>query len=749
MEVFSVTNCPSTELSYTNKAIINYKDAFANFEHIAVRYPRENEAYVFSVAKSRDVGPGQIAFNGPGRKWARLQVNAKIEAAPYKFEPVSQCLNSITFLVDFTKRDNPDANRDFDSNEMAQQFSQEFVNQAFTVGQLIGFAFKLPNKRVVFELKVKDLVAINVDNQDVMTSQVEIGLTTANTVFLFEPAEGSPVKLLGGMTSTQAPQIFTQDWDFSNMGIGGLSEQFNRLFKNAFVSRLLPPQLAQTFGSDHVKGVLLYGPPGTGKTLIARQIGKMLLARPPKVVNGPEILNKFVGESEANIRALFKEAEDEQAKLGIHSGLHLIIFDEFDAICKQRGNSASSAGVGDNVVNQLLSKIDGVEALNNVLLIGMTNRKDLIDEAVLRPGRLEVHIEIGLPNQSGRVEIFKIHTKVLRDNNKLDSSVKLEELAAMTKNYTGAEIAGLVRCAKNNMFQRCVSTENVKIDELALEKAKVTREDFIQALQEIKPALGASEDQMSRLAMPMIDWDPIITTNRERCTKILQDLQPGTPYFMVFTGDPCSGLTTLAANMAKQAQFPFTRFFLDRNFMGQSELSRIEMLKKLFDDAAKSELSCIVIDNLDALFEYHASGRFSNSLRLAFRGLKNLSLQPGHKLLVICTCPHQGVLEELQLIKMFKRVVKVPTLMRAEQVARALNLMNPSQFSPDQRAELVEALQNIPFKMGIKELEDLIQATTPESPQDRVKLFLELIHSQGLVMKDLTSRLDNIGSIQF
>ena len=106
-----------------------------------------------------------------------------------------------------------------------------------------------------------------------------------------------------------------------------------------------------------IKGILLHGPPGTGKTLMARQIGKMLNAREPKIVNGPEILNKYVGQSEENIRKLFAEAEKEYKAKGDDSGLHIIIFDELDAICKQRGSKNDGTGVGDSVVNQLLAKV--------------------------------------------------------------------------------------------------------------------------------------------------------------------------------------------------------------------------------------------------------------------------------------------------------------------------------------------------------------------------------------------------------
>ena len=127
----------------------------------------------------------------------------------------------------------------------------------------------------------------------------------------------------------------------------------------------------------------MYGPPGTGKTLMARQIGKMLNAKEPKIVNGPEILNKYVGESEANIRKLFEDAESDQKKLGNASGLHMIILDEIDAICKQRGTVTGSTGVSDTVVNQFLSKVrdnifDPIVTNLQVIALDLTKNSSLL-----------------------------------------------------------------------------------------------------------------------------------------------------------------------------------------------------------------------------------------------------------------------------------------------------------------------------------------------------------------------------------
>ncbi len=247
--------------------------------------------------------------------------------------------------------------------------------------------------------------------------------------------------------------------------VGGLTVEIDAICRRILLSRALPKEIFEATGQQHVKGVLLYGQPGCGKTLIARHLASLLGAVSVKCVNGPEIFDKFVGEAERNVRELFSEADEAWETLGDRSPLHVIILDELDSIAKARsGGSGGGDGssVRDSVVNQLLAKLDGVSERNNILVVGLTNRKDLLDPALLRPGRLEVHLEITPPDLPGREQILDIHTQKLREANliKPETYVRIrEKVASGTEGCTGAQISGIVRSATSFCLQRIGSTD--------------------------------------------------------------------------------------------------------------------------------------------------------------------------------------------------------------------------------------------------------------------------------------------------
>ncbi|MBU1988244.1 MAG: AAA family ATPase, partial [Nanoarchaeota archaeon] len=228
---------------------------------------------------------------------------------------------------------------------------------------------------------------------------------------------------------------------------------------------ILRPDLFVQAGIKPSKGILLYGPPGTGKTLLAKAVATESNANFISV-KGPELISKWVGESEKHVREIFKKARQVSPSI--------IFFDEFDSISKQRGSSVSDST--ERVVNQLLTELDGIEELEKVIVIAATNRKDLIDQSLLRQGRIDAMVELPIPDKETRKEIFKVHTK----NMPLEKNINLSDYISKTEEKTGADIEAICRNAGMNAIKKFY-TKKTK------EKMTITQDDFENAFNELYP----------------------------------------------------------------------------------------------------------------------------------------------------------------------------------------------------------------------------------------------------------------------
>ena len=259
-------------------------------------------------------------------------------------------------------------------------------------------------------------------------------------------------------------QIPNVSWD----DVGGL-ESLKEELKEAVEWPIKHKEAFDYVDVETPKGILLHGPPGTGKTLIAKALAKMTESNFISI-KGPELLSKWVGESEKGVREIFRKARQ--------AAPCIIFLDEVDALVPRRGSGGSDSHVTENVVSQILTEIDGLEELHNVLIIGATNRLDIVDEALLRPGRFDRVIEVPNPDQKGRRHIFEIHTK----KKPLSSDVKIDKIVELTSGFSGAEIAAVANRAATSALKRYVSGKSQNIKDI-----KITQQDLIDAVDKVKP----------------------------------------------------------------------------------------------------------------------------------------------------------------------------------------------------------------------------------------------------------------------
>lgn len=738
----AVEKCPTEEYSLRNRSVVHEKTAPYAKVTIAGRL---EECYL-TLDSDVKTAPGKLGLSAYQREWLNLRLRDLVQVTPCTIPRQQHLVGTISIEISYhqqPKKPQPAIN----SDDMSDYFLHQFKDNVFCQGQpfVIGF---LGTKSYI-RAEVLQITAEQLGHKG-SSKKIRFGIIHANTRVIFEKKPESSVQLIGRHVGDSAHQaLISPDWDFNQMGIGGLDKEFSDIFRRAFASRVIPPDVVEELGMKHVRGILLFGPPGTGKTLMARQIGKMLHAREPKIINGPEILNKYVGESEANIRLLFAQAEEEQKKMGFSSALHIIIFDEIDAICRTRGSLSGSTGVHDTVVNQLLAKIDGVEQLNNILLIGMTNRKDMIDEALLRPGRLEVQMEIGLPDEEGRLQILDIHTAQLKKNSKLAEDVDLKDLAKRTRNFSGAEIEGLVRSAQSTAIYKELKAKGeglgVSITHEEARKLKVAMKDFDHALlYDLKPAFGISDEQLDRYVYNgVIPWgckvQDIIDKGR-KAVQVVTSSQRNPLASMLLRGLPGCGKTALAAYIAKSSEFPFVKVISPENMVGFTESAKCAAIKKVFDDAYKSELSCIVVDNIERLLDYVSIGpRFSNLVLQALLVLlsqlpPNRSGKTIHRLVIIGTTGlEDDVLNMTSLKSAFTECVNVPYLTSGDEILAVLQESNMYQFTDNECSALQARLKGKSCCVGVKKLISIIEYALQS--ENRVEALVDDLVAQARLTK--------------
>ncbi|KAG5980307.1 hypothetical protein E4U55_004172 [Claviceps digitariae] len=715
--------------------------------YLLLRCENPAREFVVMAQSFHQYNDGCISLTDPQRTWCQIGFTDVFSGEVY--DPFASGnnvhLGSIDVEIGFALPEKKTTDIPYDEEDLSAEFKKIYRDQILAPGQRMIMELRgIPLYITVKTVELFDLLTSSEDTaREASRESHARGILIEQTRVVFH-RDGSRdghgrFKLKPSLSKPNSNPIFTPGFKFEDMGIGGLSKEFSTIFRGAFASRVFPPGLVANMGIQHVRGLLLYGPPGTGKTLIARQIGKLLNARPPKIINGPEVLNKYVGQSEENIRNLFADAEKEYKEKGDESGLHIIIFDELDAVCKQRGSGAGGGtGVGDSVVNQLLSKLDGVDQLNNILLIGMTNRKDMIDDALMRPGRLEIHVEVSLPDEPGRLEIFKIHTAKMRGKNLLDADVDLAELAALTKNYSGAEISGVVRSATAFSFERHTKVGSMAVPVEDLSSMTVNSNDFRQALAQIKPHYGVPEEEIEgAIELGIISYSQELDSSIENVMSTILGVRDSdlSRSSILFHGPSGAGKTALAAHLALRSDFPLVKMVTPQDLVNcRDEFAKADYVHKAFLDAYKSPASIIVLDEIESLIDWNEMGSsFSRVILRALRTLIVAKPPKNHRLLVLATTSELPVLRMLKLDKAFIVKLAVPGISTLDELNAILK--GSGSFDSDEIAHVIAVVQqrmrSETLRIGIKTIVNAISHAKTLPKAKYLEAFL------GFLMEDV------------
>ncbi len=440
--------------------------------------------------------------------------------------------------------------------------------------------------------------------------------------------------------------------------IGGLRGEIKKV-REMIELPLKHPEIFEKLGVEPPKGVLLHGPPGTGKTLLAKAVANESDAN-FILLNGPEIMSKFYGESEKKIRDIFSEAEK--------SAPAIVFIDEIDAIAPKREDAQGE--VERRVVSQLLTMMDGLKTRGKVVVIGATNRPNSIDPALRRPGRFDREVEINVPDKEGRLGILKIHTR----NMPLAKDVDLNKLASITHGFVGADLSALAKEAAMSVLRRELPNfefkEEEEVPREVLERLVIKNSDFEEALKVVRPS--AMREVL--VETPNVSWEDVGGLNNVKQELIeavewpmqypdsFKRLGVRPPRGILLYGPPGTGKTLLAKAVAKESEANFIQVkgpSLLSMWVGKSE----EGVRKIFERARQVAPCVIFFDEIDALASKRGmdSGtkvteRVLNQMLAEMDGLEEL-----HDITVIAATNRPDMLDSALLRPgRFDRVLMVP-----------------------------------------------------------------------------------------
>jgi len=364
------------------------------------------------------------------------------------------------------------------------------------------------------------------------------------------------------------------------------------------------PEIFERLGIDPPKGVLLHGPPGTGKTLLAKAVANETNSH-FICINGPEVMSKYYGQSEENLRKKFEEAEKNAPSI--------VFIDEIDAIAAKREETRGE--VERRVVAQLLAVMDGLKSRGRVVVIAATNVPNILDPALRRPGRFDREIEIGVPRYEGRLNILKIHTR----NMPLADDVHLGAIAQVTHGFVGADVASLAKEAAMVLLRRMLPDLIYDTDEAIpphiLQKLHVTNQDFKDALKYVRPS--ALREVL--VEVPDIAWEQVggLESVKQELREAVEwplkhpeafkRLGVTPPKGILLYGPPGTGKTLLAKAVATESESNFILVngpSLLSKWVGESE----KAVRKIFEKARQTSPTIIFFDEIDSLAPHRGTG---------------------------------------------------------------------------------------------------------------------------------------------